>query len=119
MCAKTSYQKGIDAEEQAALFLQAKGFEILQKRYKTPYGEIDLIAQKEGLLSFVEVKTRPSTAQALQSITPKAKFRISQTAEIFLSEWEQPYDVARFDVIALTSNGAEYIENAWRIDELY
>src|SRR3990167_11001843 len=52
---KTS-QTGSTGEEIAAQFLQKKGFRIIARNYRKPWGEIDIIAEKEGVVRFVEVK---------------------------------------------------------------
>ena len=73
------------AEGAAELFLRAKGFEILERRYKTPVGEIDIIALDYKYLVFVEVKARASVDGALESITPKMRARINDAATHFFA----------------------------------
>lgn len=116
---KTSYDKGLNAEERASNFLIQNGYTVLEHRYKTKYGEIDLIVQKDNTLSFIEVKARPTKTEALESITSKTKKRISNTASIYLANYTENYDIARFDVIAVTPQSIDYLENAWQLDELY
>ena len=53
-----AFRTGLSAESRAAAFLMAKGYRILAKRFRTPYGEIDLVARKRNLIAFVEVKAR-------------------------------------------------------------
>src|SRR5882757_3129488 len=53
-----AFRTGLSAESCAAALLMAKGYRILAKRFKTPHGEIDLVAKKRNLLVFVEVKAR-------------------------------------------------------------
>ena len=53
-----AFRTGISAESRAAAFLIAKGFRILARRWKSPVGEIDIVARRRGLLIFVEVKAR-------------------------------------------------------------
>src|SRR5215468_942570 len=55
-----AFRTGISAESRAAAFLMAKGYRILAKRFRTPFGEIDLVAKKRDLLAFIEVKARAS-----------------------------------------------------------
>ena len=57
---KTNHKSGLDAEELACEFLREKSFEIIEQRYKTPHGEIDIIAKDENVVIFVEVKKRKS-----------------------------------------------------------
>ncbi len=53
-----AFRTGLSAETRAAAFLMAKGYRILAKRFKTPYGEIDIVAKKRDLIAFIEVKAR-------------------------------------------------------------
>ena len=55
---QVAFRTGISAESRAAAFLIAKGFRILARRYRTPVGEIDIVARRRKLLIFVEVKAR-------------------------------------------------------------
>lgn len=82
---KKTHDTGIMAEGAAELFLRAKGFQILQRRYKTPVGEIDLIAIDDQYLVFVEVKARQSVDEAMHSITPKMRERINAAAGHFMA----------------------------------
>jgi putative endonuclease len=56
-----AFRVGLSAEASAAALLIAKGYFILARRYRTPYGEIDLVAHRRNLVGFVEVKTGPSS----------------------------------------------------------
>ncbi len=103
------------AEGVAELFLRAKGFEIIKRRYKTKVGEVDLIALDQDYLVFVEVKARPTLDEALFSITPKMRGRISGAAMAFLSE-NPNYTMRpmRFDVMAVKLPFTiRHMENAW------
>ena len=75
------YAKGLAGEWVAAVFLMAKGYRILEKRYRTPVGEVDLIAMRGGVLSFVEVKTHKNLEMAAWSVTPRQQARIVQAAQ--------------------------------------
>src|SRR5258708_12567243 len=66
-----AFQTGLSAESRAAALLMAKGYRILAKRFKTPHGEIDLVAKKRSLLVFVEVKARASLDDAAYPVTPR------------------------------------------------
>lgn len=97
-----TYQRGMRAEKLAALWLRLKGYKILEQRYKTAVGEIDLIVSKNNLIAFVEVKTRPTINESLESITPKMKSRITRTAQHYLSQNNHATLNLRFDVVAVT-----------------
>lgn len=73
------------AEGAAELFLRAKGFEILERRYRTPVGEVDIVAIDGQYLVFIEVKARATVDIALESLTPKMRGRIQDASMHFLS----------------------------------
>ena len=86
---------GLSAESRAAAFLIAKG---LAKRFRTPYGEIDLVARKRNLIAFVEVKARASLDDAAWAVTPRQQQRIINAAQAWLmahpehAEFEMRFD---------------------------
>src|ERR1700729_2353030 len=53
-----AFRTGLSAEARAAAYLMAKGYRILAKRFRTPHGEIDIVARKRNLVAFIEVKAR-------------------------------------------------------------
>lgn len=87
-------------EEQAAGFLRNKGWRIAARNYRTRYGELDIIAENEKYLVFVEVKTRKNNhfAQAREYVTPKKQERLRITAEFWLQKNPTGLQI-RFDVI--------------------
>ncbi len=99
---KRTYQRGMRAEKLAAFWLRLKGYKILENRYKTKVGEIDLIASKNNLIAFVEVKARPSISEALESISPQMRERIIRASEHYLSQNNITASDFRFDVVAVT-----------------
>src|SRR6267154_6573847 len=66
-----AFRTGISAESRAAVYLMAKGYRILAKRFRTPYGEIDIVARRRNLVAFVEVKARASLDEAAYAVTPR------------------------------------------------
>lgn len=111
----TSYKKGLMAEKMAALLLRIKGYKILQSRYKTRFGEIDLIARQGKTLIFVEVKARPDERRALEAISLRAQKRIYDTASFYLAEHPdfQNFEM-RFDVISVAPGKLPvHSENMW------
>ena len=79
-----AFQTGLSAESRAAAYLMAKGYRILAKRFRTPYGEIDLVVRKRNLLAFVEVKARASLDEAAYAVTPRQQQRIIAAAQAWL-----------------------------------
>jgi len=110
---KRAYLKGARAEWIAALYLQLKGYEILEKRFKTPMGEIDLLARKGKMLVAVEVKTRDTLEQASMAVTSLQKRRIEKALLFYLAGKTYSLDL-RFDVVLLSPWKWPYhIQGAW------
>lgn len=78
------YRRGHLSEWVAAALLIAKGYRILGRRVRTPYGEIDLIAVRGSRLAFVEVKRRRTRADAEAALTPRQRVRITRAAEFWV-----------------------------------
>jgi putative endonuclease len=97
-----AFRTGISAEGRAAAFLMAKGYRILAKRFRTPYGEIDLVARKRNLVAFVEVKARASLDDAAYAVTPRQQGRIVNAAQAWLMAHPEhgEFDL-RFDVVLI------------------
>jgi len=89
-------------EQIAAEYLVKKGFKMLARNVRTPYGEIDLICLRENHIVFVEVKTRTSLAFGYpeDSVTPRKQAHMLSAAEHYLQEHEIDSDW-QFDVIAV------------------
>ena len=91
-------------EQQAARYLQKKGYSITAMNYTCRFGEIDIVAENRDYIVFAEVKLRKSSdvVRPLEYVTPAKQRRIIQTAEIYLMQHEtekQP----RFDILEITA----------------
>jgi putative endonuclease len=97
-----AFRTGISAETRAAAFLIAKGYRILARRFRTPHGEIDIVARRRNLLIFVEVKARASLDDAAYAVTPRQQARIIAAAQIWLMAHPEhaEYDL-RFDAMLI------------------
>jgi putative endonuclease len=82
---QAAFRTGISAESRAAALLIAKGFRILARRWRSPRGEIDIIARRRRLLVFAEVKARASLDAAAESVSERQRSRIAAAAEIWLA----------------------------------
>jgi putative endonuclease len=80
-----AFRTGISAESRAAALLIAKGFRILARRWRSPVGEIDIIARRRSLLIFIEVKAREQQDDAAWSVTERQRARIVAAAEAWLA----------------------------------
>jgi putative endonuclease len=97
-----AFRTGISAEARAAALLMAKGYRILAKRFRTPHGEIDIVARRRNLLAFVEVKARNSLDEAAYAVTPRQQARIIAAAQMWLMAHPEhaEYDL-RFDAMLI------------------
>ncbi|RYF86066.1 MAG: YraN family protein [Chitinophagaceae bacterium] len=109
---------GKSAEKAAADFLVAAGYHILATNYRTGRAEVDIIASKDKILVFVEVKARSRQLFGLpeEAVGTKKQAMLLQAADIFIEETNWTGD-ARFDIIAVTGSGAQqeiyHIEDAF------
>lgn len=110
-----AYKKGVVAEEVAAKYLRAQGYEVLTMRYKTKHGEIDILALKKTMLVAVEVKSRATIEEALYALTPKSRARIQNSLLYFIAENPEYNDHdLRFDLFAYKdANNFQHLDNAW------
>jgi putative endonuclease len=84
---QVAFRTGISAESRAAALLIAKGFRILARRWRSPAGEIDIVARRRSLLVFVEVKARERLDDAAWSVTGRQRARIVAAAEAWLATY--------------------------------
>ena len=103
-------------EEIAAAFLQKKGYTILARGYRSYHGEIDLIARKDDVVAFVEVKTRKNQSYlpASAAVGREKQKRILATADRWITEYES-CDQFSFDIIEVYTEDKtiRHIKNAF------
>jgi putative endonuclease len=113
-----AYALGVDAEDAACAALTRDGWTVLARRLRTPAGEIDAVAEKDGLLAIIEVKARPTLADAAASLSARQRARLLAGAEILLAEhpdWGRAG--VRFDVLLVDAAGAvRRIADAFRLE---
>ena len=97
---QVAFAFGLSAESRAAAYLVAKGYRIVARRWRSPVGEIDIVARRRRLLVFVEVKARERLDDAAWSVTERQQARIVAAAETWLARYpdERIADI-RFDAI--------------------
>ncbi|MFL5728054.1 MAG: YraN family protein [Cytophagaceae bacterium] len=103
------------AEEKAAVFLKEKGYEILERNYRYRRSEIDIIAKRENIIVFVEVKyrSRNNFGDPESSVDEKKETQVLNAAEnyVFDKDW---HGEIRFDIISILRNQAiEHFEDAF------
>lgn len=110
---------GDTGEQIVTVHLQDKGFSVLEKNYRKRFGEVDIIARKNDVLVFVEVKLRKKDYFPIsQVITISKQRKIIQTAKAFILEHTLHNMLYRFDVALVVYNAPDqqnltYIENAF------
>ena len=111
-----SLRRGERGEGLAAWALRLKGFRILERRYRTRSGEIDLIARRGDLVAIVEVKARPTVIEAMDAVGPLAQRRIEAAADHWLSRQRDHARLSlRFDIVAVRPrHWPVHIAGAWR-----
>lgn len=109
-------KRGRRAEDIAALVLRLKGFKILERRYKTKLGEIDIIARRKNILAIIEVKQRRTVESGHESLHPMTLRRIEEAADLYQTRNSHVRDLEmRFDVIfVLPGWRIKHLADAWR-----
>jgi putative endonuclease len=99
---------GEEGEEMAVALLKQKGYAILQRNYRTPVGEADIIAKHEGTVVFVEVKARSSFAfgRPFEAVNSRKIQKIRRIALFYLKQPGQEAPV-RFDVVSISYEGGK------------
>lgn len=105
---------GARGEKAAREYLKKNGWKILEKNYKNPFGEIDIIAQKDDTIAFIEVKTRLSDkyGSPSEAVGNQRKLRYIRGANYYFAEKEINFTV-RFDIIEVENGRINHIENAF------
>ncbi len=100
---------GDAGERLAARYLRRQGFKILARRYRTPLGEIDLVALDGTCIVFVEVKTRRSDAAGApyEAVDRNKQMQLTRLALAFLKRYRLLEQSARFDVVSIVWEGAD------------
>ena len=113
----TSYARGVQGEADAEEHLRRNGMSLLERRYRSPYGEIDLIMLDEEVLAFIEVKARfRGTIHSAQlAVTPVKQQKIIRTALCYLaSHPEHAHRIMRFDVVAIAGDCVYHLPDAFQ-----
>ena len=94
--------------------MRLKGWRILDRRVRTPAGEVDIIARRGARVAFVEVKARATAAELDFAIDERRLARVAAAAEVLMPRYAGPGDDIRVDVILLApGTRPRHIENAW------
>lgn len=115
---RAAERRGRRGEALAAWWLRLKGYRILARGFRTPVGEIDLVARRGRVLAMVEVKRRARMASALEAIGPRQQARIARAAEAFLQRHRGLAGLElRFDsLVIVPGRRPRHLVDAWRPD---
>jgi putative endonuclease len=114
---------GEQGEERACRFLRRHGYRILERNYRCPFGELDIVAVKGKTLVFCEVKARSSGERdmALAAVDGRRQRRMAKAASHYVQSRGDSRRLCRFDVIALLKEGPrwtiEHIKDAFEVNE--
>ncbi len=113
-----SFQTGKQAEEMAAKFLENNGYNVIERNFRTRFGEIDIVATEGDTLVFVEVRFRRSKDFGLpeETINSRKIQKIVNTAYRYISMKNPHFSDIRFDVIAVDTEGVRHIKNAFEAE---
>ena len=103
---------GVLGEELAEIMLLEKGYTILARNFRCRYGEIDIIAAKNGVLAFVEVKTRlfGSCGRGSESVTAAKRQKIRRCALCYISMCQSRFEAIDFQVVDINADHLEGLE---------
>lgn len=109
---KADYHKGIWGERYVALWLRLKGWQVIERNYQSPLGEIDIIAKKGNILCAFEVKLRKNTG--LDPVSYQQKQRIKRSFDTYIAKQPQKFNEYRIDLIIYRPLfHVKHIPNAW------
>jgi putative endonuclease len=116
---RAAHANGIAAEDAACAAVSADGWTILARRLRTKAGEVDAIADKAGVLAIIEVKSRPTLAEAAVALTARQRARLLGACEIILGEHpEWGVNGVRFDILVVDAAGrVRRIADAFRSED--
>ena len=109
---------GVRAEQAACAALAREGWAVLARRLRTEAGELDVLAEREGILAIIEVKARPTLADAAAALSQRQQARLLAAAQIVLAahpDWGA--NGVRFDLLVVDAAGAvRRISDAFRVE---
>jgi len=110
-------ESGRKAERAAATYLEMRGFNILEQNWRRPRAEIDILAVKDGVLHFVEVKYRRNDDQGggLEAITATKLKQMQRAAWLYIDEvkWSGEYVLSAVEIAGPDYQVLSFIENAF------
>ena len=115
----TKKEIGAEGEDLAVKTLKKSGYRIIQKNYRTRFGEIDIVAEDKDCLVFVEVKRRSTGAYgtSFDAVGNRKKAHIIRTAQYYLKEFKCEDRKTRFDVVGIDDGMAKIVQHAFVVED--
>ena len=115
----TKREEGTKGEEKAIKILKKEGYKIIEKNYRNPFGEIDIIAEEDGYLVFVEVKKRNTATYGdpFQAIDTKKKKHMIKSAMFYMKDHKCFDKRVRFDVVGIAGESIKIIKHAFMVEQ--
>jgi putative endonuclease len=114
-------ERGRQAEQAAADYVASKGYRILTRNFKTRRGEIDIVAEKENVLIFIEVRSRQGVDFGLpqETVNRKKRQKIRMTAAQYLKQYQALERLCRFDVVGVVFGAQGHIQSIELIPDAF
>jgi putative endonuclease len=114
---ESTIQRGGSAEARATSLLVGKGYEIVERNFRCPSGELDIVARDRGTLCFVEVRSRANAdhGHADEMVDRKKQRQVARVAMHYIALRDPVFERSRFDVVAITGDEIALIQDAWRL----
>ncbi len=112
-------EEGREGEEKAERTLKKQGYTIIEKNFRTRFGEIDIIAEEKGCLVFVEVKKRntPSFGGPFNAVNTRKRQHLIKSALFYMKSHDSFNRKVRFDVVGIEGDKVKIIKNAFMVEE--
>lgn len=115
MPSPSTTERGRRGEERAVRALVGRGLTIVERNYRCRLGELDIVARDRDTLVFVEVRSRAddSRGSAAFAVDWKKQVQVARVAAHYLTRRRGDWRTCRFDVVAITGEDVEIVENAF------
>ncbi|WP_457644226.1 YraN family protein [Persephonella sp.] len=111
-------KKGKESEDKAVEFLKNAGYRIIERNFRSKFGEIDIIAENDELIVIVEVRSKTCFDYGYpeETVDHKKIKKLIKTTQIYLSRKNLSNKQVRFDIISIVNNNIFHIKNAFDLD---
>lgn len=118
---RQSQELGEAGERIAEAWLAQQGWRILDRRFRSGHRDLDLVAEREGLVAFVEVKARRGKefGDPVEAVNWRKQRELSRSAAVWMARFGRPEQMFRFDVVGVLMDGeharVRHVENAFAV----